>query len=281
MTSDTSICNLLPLPATIGTLTNAQSQSLNHRFPKAKISIDNCVTCQGKKTFLWLRPGTQEVATFACPCKDQHRLSRWLWHCGVLPKYQRLAWSDFVQLDQGTATEVMKYMDNLERMVSAGFGLIFTGPRGTGKTLLGHLVLKEIISKGVDAYATSFTYMIDQFAGGWSDKAQERWFNARLRDAGILLIDDLGRERNKGEGTVGDNLLETVIRHRVACELPTIVTSNIAGDSVAATYGGWTESLLAECSIKVTVPGSDSRSAMNIREQEYIKRGLTRPVVLG
>lgn len=252
---------------------------LDRRLPRSRSSVADCITCHGRKTFRWLGPANEEVE-YECPCSDQYRLSRWLWHSGVLLRWQRLGWQDFVTLPTAAAEGAFDYIERLDQYRDVGLGLVLTGPKGTGKTLLAHLILKEAIGKGVDVYATTFTQMIDEFAGGWRSEDQSRWFNARVRDAGLLFVDDLGRERNKGEGTVGENMLETVVRHRVACLLPTIITTNIEPGNIGHTYGGHTVSLLSESALSIDVPGLDSRTTMREREHDYIRRGLSRPVVL-
>ncbi len=274
--------SLPSLPPSIQLLSNAESQALNLRYPHSVTSLQRCVTCRGAKTFEWFAPGTRsEVVTYECPCKDQYRLARWLWNSGIQRKYQRFDWVDLEKPSQITFEAIFGYLERLDTYVNNGIGLVLTGPRGTGKTLLANLILKDIIGKGVvDCYSTTFSQMIDHFAEGWRDKEQTTWFNRKVRDAGMLFIDDLGRERNKGAGSVGDNMLETVIRHRVACQLPTIITSNIDSDKIGEAYGGHTESLLSECSVVIPVPGTDSREGMHARDLDYITRGLTRPVVL-
>lgn len=277
--TDTSMRRLPPLPPTIRPLKTDESTGLNRRYPASQSTLGNCITCKGTKTFRWYG-ADNEVVTYECSCADQYLLSRWLWNSGVLPKYQRLGWRDFERLPEDVALAVAGYLDVIEQAVDNGLGLRISGPKGNGKTLLAHLLIKEIIARGVGVYATSFTQMIDVFAKGWRDDEQGRWFDRRLRDAPVLLIDDLGRERNKGEGSVGENMLETVIRHRVACSMPTIITTNIEDEHLGAAYGGHTESLLSECSLPLRVSGSDVRQQMLQRMQAEMKQGITRPVVL-
>ncbi len=282
--SDTSNFALPTLPPAIRPLTTLQSRSLDARYPTSRQTLDNCITCNGAKTFQWFAPGSRtEVVTYDCPCRDQFLLSRWLWNSGIMKRYQRLGWADFTSLPDSTATQVAEYISQVERYSRAGLGLVLYGPRGTGKTLLSNLVLKEIISKGHDCYATTFPQMIDSFAEGWTSPEQKRWFNQRLRDARMLLIDDLGREhkgRERANSSVGETMLENVLRHRVASSLPTIVTSNQTPEELTVAYGGHTESLLSECSIQVLVPGADSRESIRSREAGYLGRGLDRPVVI-
>lgn len=279
--SDTSIsaparATLPPLPPTIGVLTSDQSRALDRRYPESRSTLEDCITCHGTKGFRWYSDG--DVVDYECPCRDQYRLARWLWNCGILKRYQRLSWGDLeTDLVQKISKPVDDYLSHLDAYRENGIGLVFSGPVGTGKTLLAHLVLKDIVAKGVDVYATSFTAMIDEFAEGWRSSEQSRWFNARIRGTGVLFIDDLGRERTK---TVGDNMLETVVRHRVACQLPTFITTNITRADLGTAYGSHTMSLLAECSIPIDVTGTDSRTRIQQREIDMIKNGITRPVML-
>lgn len=278
---DTSIsrAQLPPLPPAVRMLTTNESQGLNLRNPRAKRTIENCVTCKGRKEFRWYDDGGQ-IVLYDCPCADQYVLSRYLWHCGVPILYQRMSWRDLTRLHSEAAEKVSEYLAMLEGAVDAGIGITFTGPPGTGKSLLSHLVMKDVIARGYDGYATTFSEMIDRFAEGWSSREQSQWFKARLRDAQVLLIDDLGREKNKGIGTVGENMLETVIRHRVACQLPTFITSNENADQIHSIYGVNTTSLLKECSTIIEVLGTDSRSAAYDDKLAEQRLNLTRPVML-
>lgn len=268
------------LPEHIRLLRTDESAALDLRYPQSKTSIVNCLTCKGTKTFRWYAPGTSDIVDYECPCTDQYVLSRWLWNSGIQPTYQRLGWRDFERLPDSAAIAVSNYLDILERAADSGLGLTITGPKGNGKTMLAYLILKEAVAKGLEVYATSFTQMIDTYAEGWRDKALGQWFNRRLRDAPLLFIDDLGRERNKGAGSVGDNMLETVLRHRVGCSMPTIITSNIDAAALGEAYGGHTESLLSEVNIPLLVQGADIRRSMLDRRQQEIRDRLTRPVVL-
>lgn len=273
------------LPPGIGTLSEADGAALNERFTAADISVRNCITCTGRKTFEWYAPGSRtEIVTYDCSCRDQFRLSRWLWHSGIGKRYQRLSYNDLTRPTFAGMPVYADYLGNAPAYVRVGLGLVVYGPRGTGKTLIGNLVLKDLIGKGFTCYATTFAAMIDSYAKGWKNEERALWFDARLRNSEVLMIDDLGRERNKGEGTVGENMLEEVVRHRVACQMPTIFTTNLnptQTTSLEAAYGGHTISLLSECSFQCEVDGADVRQSIHARDAVEAKAGLSRPVVLG
>lgn len=261
-------------------LTTNQSRALNQRYPKAAVTIADCITCHGKKTFWWRGP-EDRYYEYDCVCEDQYLLHRYLLHCGVMRNYQTLGWQDCTHISGGTLGEISKYLDNRERYVDAGIGMTISGKQGNGKSMLAFLLLKRLIAEGMDCYATTFSDMIDNFAGGWQDRDQSRWFNSTVRNAGVLYVDDLGRERNRGIKSVGENMLETVVRSRVACSLPTILTTNLTQDDIEKGYGGHTMSLLSGCSISIEVVGPDRRRVMLQRDQAEVDAGLTRPIVVG
>lgn len=271
------------VPAKIGTLTTEQSHRLTATYPGLP-SVKNCITCRGARTFRWYAPlSTRDpnlVGTYSCPCEDQYVLHRRFLHAGIHENFQRLGWADFEHIPDSAITMAMEYLDHAEAFVSAGFGMVIHGDRGNGKTLLSNLILKELVAKGFDCYANTFATMIDAFADGWRDKDDRKWFSSRVRNAEVLLIDDLFRERNKGAGTVGENALEETLRHRIARNKPTIITMNPDPTEIEKAYGGHTVSLLAERASVYQFVGPDRRAEMNERFRREITSGLTRPIVV-
>lgn len=291
MTIQTSepLYHLPPLPVAIPTLTDTESRLLNHRDPTAKVSVANCVTCKGRKTFRWFAPGTREqMGTYECPCKAQYLLHRWMLNCGIRKQYQRMSWQDLMAIDDGTATKVTEFLDNAEWYLDSGTGLILNGEKGNGKSMLSYLILKEMIAKGITVYATTFSDMIQNFADGWEDREVSRWFERTVRNAQVLYIDDLGREykgkaqRKAGVDSVGERMLEAVIRSRVASDQTTLITTNLKREEIEQGYGGHTMSLLTECSEIVTLSNTeDWRPQKAQRDRMEIREHLTRPLVLG
>lgn len=260
---------------------NAEAAALDARFPDLPKTLAQCITCRGRKTFRWYAPLSERttVAEYQCPCPEQRTLHRHLINCGLELAYQRKGWADFDYLPPAALAEAQKYLGN-SGYVESGFGMIIFGDQGNGKTLLATLMLKHFISLGYDCYATRFTDLIDLYAGGWKDKDQRVWFDRRIRNAGILLVDDIGRERIKGSGSVGESVLEEVIRARVASDKPTFITTNFDPDKMEGGYGGHTMSLLSERAVLCEFVGQDRRVEMRHRFDAEVKAGLKRPVVL-
>lgn len=287
MTADT-LHHLTPPRVIIPTLSDTESRLLNQRDPTAKVTVANCVTCKGRKTFRWFAEGGRDqIVTYECPCIDQYLLYRWMLNSGIRKQYQRMSWQDLMALDDNTALAVADFLDNAEWYLDSGSGLILNGEKGNGKSMLSYLILKELIGKGATVYATTFSDMIQSFSDGWEDREISRWFERTVRNAGVLYIDDLGREykgkaqRKVGVDSVGERMLEAVIRSRVASDQTTLITTNLKREEIEQGYGGHTMSLLTECSQIVTLSNTeDWRPQKAERDRQEIREHLTRPLVL-
>lgn len=244
-----------------------------------------CITCHKTGQFRWYLPRSRDpeaAVGYECPegCVQQWMLHRWLLNAGIGTRYQRLSWDDAVAIDVGVQETVMGYVVDHRDNVDSGLGLVLWSPgRGTGKTMLGALVAKELMARGEDIYFTQFNDMIDHFTAGWRDEAERAWFNRRVRNAGVLVVDDLGRE-HKGRGEVVEAMLDQVIRHRVSMARPTIITTNYTEEDILKGYRQNVLSLLYECSQWVEVPGTDYRQQHGERTAVEKRAGLTRPLVL-
>lgn len=294
---------LPPLPPGIRMLHNDEVSSLHQRIPLATAyTPQRCVTCSGRRTFLWRDPaGGPDPVEYDCPCAEQYLAFKYLLNSGIPLTYQRLGWADYTYLTESAMAEAASYLQNREAFVNAGFGMVLHGSRGTGKTLLANLLLKEFSADGITCYSTTFADMVDDFATGWGDKSHEAWFKRTVRNARVLYIDDVGREYSKDRfadatksdeqvrtaaladnrpGSIKETLLEATIRYRTANCLPTFVSTNFTPEQVSNGYGGHTMSLLSEKAVFVNVTGADRRGEMRQRESDLIVKGMTRPIVI-
>lgn len=289
---------LPPVDPAVRPLTTEQSRWLAARHSGLP-TVARCVTCRGARAFRWYAPGSRrEVGEYDCPCQDQYLLHRVLLHAGVGATYQRLGWDDFEHLPPSAEGAVVDYIDHADAYVASGVGVLLHGRRGNGKTLLASLLLRELVGRGHDAYMTSFSSLLDAASAGWTSEEERAWFTRRVRNAGVLVVDDLGRERKRqqflaqgdrepgGPGVVrttsqhAETVWEEVVRHRVASSLPTYVTSNLSPEEVSRDYGANAASLLCERSMVVPFEGADRREEVHQRTLAEARAGLTRPVVM-
>jgi DNA replication protein DnaC len=264
------------------TLTDAEREWLAGRYPSANQTPKDCVTCRGAKRFRWYGPGRAEVRDYRCPCAKQFILYRRMLHSGIGLALQRLDWDDGNGIPPEPFARVTRYADNVERYVHAGIGLVLSGEaRGVGKTMCAALVLKDLIcNHGVHGYMTTFSALLDAYTDGWPSPAARADFVARIRNAQVLLIDDLGREQ-RGRISVAGSALEDLVRHRCQHALPTLLTTNLTQAEIASGYGGHVVSVLAEAALVVDFPATatDYRPAAQVRLEDEVAQGLTRPVV--
>lgn len=270
---------LPPLPRVVRILPTADSERLRLLYPDLPRTPDDCVTCKGQRKFRW-RDETGEVAEFECDCDGQFMLHRWLLNSGIEKHYQRLTWGDADGVADDVLGVVQDYIANVDRYVAAGLGLVLWGTYGTGKTLLSSLLLKTVLGQGTDGFFTTMHTLLDRFTEGWTQDEAKSWFDRRIRNAGLLVIDDIGRE-HAGRNAVAESTLDHVLRSRVAGDRPTIITTNRRPDELATLYAGNALSLLSECTISQRFRGADFRPEHQQRKIAEARLGLVRPVSLG
>lgn len=195
-------------------------------------------------------------------------------------------------MDPSAREMVDTYLANMDAMLARGLGLLLHGGiQGTGKSLMAILTLKGILAKGHDCYFTTFSGLIERLMSGWDSKEQKAWFHSRIRNATVLVVDDVGREMKQRRMTsdgmkdyntaTSEFAIESVLRHRVANALPTIVTTNLSVDQLRDSYGQHFRSLMGEAMLQVAFRGTDWRSSSAQRLWQEAQSGLMRPVVLG
>lgn len=114
-----------------------------------------------------------------------------------------------------------RYVDQFPQMLEDNQGLMFYGPVGTGKSYTAACIANELMERKVTVIMTSFVKILQEIQNPQTD---EREFLARLNSPKLLVIDDLGTERNT------DYALEkvySVIDSRYRSKMPLILTTNM------------------------------------------------------
>ena len=272
---------LPPLPQGCRTLTDPEATRLRQQFPDLWADPSkSCLTCGKTGSFKERQDG--QVVDVECNCVAQWKMHRWLLNAGIGLRYQRYTWTDAVGVDGGVVGEIVNYASHAEANISSGTGLtLWSQDKGTGKTLLATLLLKDLLASGADGYFTQFNEMLDAFSAGWRSEEERSWFTRRVRNAGVLVVDDMGREY-KGRAEVAEAMFDTVIRARVAASRPTIITTNYTPEQMLSGYGHNILSLLSESNIEVHVPGRDFRPQARERLMADRADGITTyPIVVG
>jgi hypothetical protein len=237
-----------------------------------------CKTCD-KRGWFRFRRESGEIIEVECDCTEQWLLHLWLLNAGIGLAYQRLGMRDVVAVPKSVQEKFADYLDkdHIAANLHLGRGLMLWSPdRGTGKSLLATLALKSVMELGYDGYFTTFPDLIDTYTATWRDQDQKRWFDRRVRNAGFLVIDDIGREYRNAEMT--ESMIDGVIRARAAAARPTIVTTNLKPEDLQSGYGHNVLSLLSGSLAYVEVRGTDYRKTYESSLADDVRDGVSRPV---
>ena len=118
------------------------------------------------------------------------------------------------------------YVANFDKMFSDNQGLIFHGPVGTGKTYTAACIANALLDKETSVIMTSFVKILQEIQNTGVD---EGVYLQKLNSARLLIIDDLGVERNT------DYALEktyNVVDSRARSKKPFILTTNLTWEEL-------------------------------------------------
>lgn len=123
--------------------------------------------------------------------------------------------------NQKLYTIVKNYVDNFETFYKSNRGLLFWGTVGTGKSYAAACIANELLNRKTPVVMTSFVKVLQVIQDNTENETE---FVNRLCAARLLIIDDLGTERNT------DYALEkvyNVIDSRYRTGKPMILTTNL------------------------------------------------------
>lgn len=199
--------------------------------------------------------------TVECDCYDQVMRARAYTAANIGKTYQFLGWSDF-HGDPEAIKSVSRYVEEIDQRFDNGIGMfLFSHNRGTGKTMLGTLTLKEFILRGKSGFFTTYADYVEALKAGWKDPKACEWIKTKVETAQVLMLDDVGQELTNSERADSFSIsqLDRLIRNRAQRMLPTIITTNFDVKQFFQVYGEGVKSLLTETFMGVPVGGEDYR----------------------
>lgn len=151
---------------------------------------------------------------------NRRQMQQRLQTCGLGSTY----WSaKLTEVEPKVRPAVEAYLKLIEAHKTPKFGLLITGPVGTGKTMILGLVAKALARAGRISFRfTSFSALY------------ERMFRhedlVTYKTVGVLLLDDLGRAY---ESPFALAQLEDIICERYDWQRPTCITTNLSKQQLA------------------------------------------------
>ena len=115
------------------------------------------------------------------------------------------------------------YVDNFDKMLADGKGLLLYGNVGTGKTFAAACIVNALIDKGRPCLITNFDRIRNTLFGMYDGKQQ--YIDGFNRFA-LLVIDDLESESKTKDM---DGIIYNIIDSRYRAGLPLIITTNLTG----------------------------------------------------
>ncbi|MCM1179560.1 MAG: ATP-binding protein [Clostridium sp.] len=202
----------------------------------------HCGVCKGKKQTRLpatiLTDGKEMVVRCICKCEQEkqlrkaeeekrreemERIERLRSSSLIDDRLREVRLATFRQTkdNQKVFNVVKQYVGQFKKMYENRQGIIFWGEVGTGKSYTAACIANELLDQKIPVVMTSFVKILQNIQ---SDQEEEKVIMAKLNDARLLIIDDLGTERNT------DYALEKVyniIDSRYRVGKPLILTTNM------------------------------------------------------
>lgn len=119
-----------------------------------------------------------------------------------------------------------RYADNFDEMLKSNQGLLFHGDVGTGKTFAAACIANYLLDRHIPVIMTSFVKLV---AAMQANMGFEESMISKLNKAKLLIIDDLGAERNSEYAA---ERVYDIIDSRYTSNLPIILTTNLSLDDM-------------------------------------------------
>ena len=183
---------------------------------------------------------------------------------GIGQAYWELTLDDY-QLGTSIVKLVETYILSLEDMKKKGLGLGFHGKIGTGKSMLGLIVLKEAIKRGYHAHSLTLDDIADLY---WSRNKEEvnSQIQSCLERGSFLLLDDIPHMMDGRYDRI--NLLGKVVKKRVEDKKVTLYTTKLSLKELEKVLGRDLFSVLKRGCIPIEI--EDYSTILSDQNFEYL-----------
>lgn len=115
-----------------------------------------------------------------------------------------------------------QYAENWDSLRPDGIGLLLFGDVGTGKTYAAGCIANALMDREISVLMVSVTDAVNRMQGSFGPE-RDNYMKSLLRPD-LLILDDLGAERNTGFGR--ERVFDVVSRRRLTGK-PMLVTTNL------------------------------------------------------
>lgn len=145
---------------------------------------------------------------------------------GIPTRYKNKTLKDYkarTEEESKAFKKITKYLDEFQDLYKKGASAFLCGTPGTGKTLIGCILVHGVISTGISANYITAWNMIQEIRHGYSSKESVTQYIRDYIKPGLLVIDEIGVQSGSNDERV---LLYQVIDGRYNEVKPTVLISN-------------------------------------------------------
>jgi DNA replication protein DnaC len=219
---------------------------------QASLDLENCPKCKGDDA--------------GCDCVLRCELHKRAFESGIPQDFWDIT-PDDVEFNKDAFDEVVRpYARKLGTALRRGYGLLFLGDNGTGKTMFLSYVLLAACRRNFSAYYTTMTQLAYDTKLGFGDREAQRRL-AWYLTSDFLAIDEMGKERFKTGDTFMRTELERILKQRYDDAKPTLIATNMDMVELDKLYGATLSSMLVGKYEQVVMEPGDFRENLRKRMQ--------------
>lgn len=166
---------------------------------------------------------------------------------------------------------VAKYCAKRKRVMRSGYGLIFTGDNGVGKTMFISYILTQMLKRGCSVYYTTLPQLDLDIKRTFNDKDADRRLGQYL-GSDFVAVDELGKEHFKSESYLNTRL-ELLLKTRHDDGDPTLLASNMDYRALCEMYGPSLASMWDGRYVTTSMESGDFRKTIQAKTKKDL--GIT------
>jgi DNA replication protein DnaC len=232
-----------------------EQEAADYRL-EAQAEMEQCPKCRGLD---------QE-----CECVALRELNVRAFEAGVPRDFWGYT-ADDVRFNREAFDAVVRpYVRKLGLALKRGYGLLFLGDNGTGKTMFMSYVLMAVCRRNFSAFYTTMTQLAHDVKRGFNDReAQQRldWYLT----SDFVAVDEMGKERFKTGDTFMRTEFERILKARYDDARPTLIATNMDLEELEKMYGATFTSMLVGKYEQVIMEPGDFREHMRKRMKSEMR----------